>query len=1139
MSNSKFRNPFSPVSRSPERVLSPDLKEALIKEVGSLAKDSVQQELRAAVVQLANNSAKFFSNFKTTEDVRWDECHPFLRNVPPSLDLKLIVGLPRVSDYEKTLAEFLPLVNNLAQVSKILDQIDGDYPNLEESDPLYDLSVRATVLAEISHKYSRYFYQQIREAVTREEKVVNLKAVEEKLLRVRFPKHLQTMSLDWKLSPSIGKKNQLKKELSCFFDHFDQLSLQYRKMQQDLFHSYNDFVNYGPEVLPDEVAVRDDPRLFFRKSLFSVVRDSVRSLMARVRDNYDIMVPALTAEGREVTYNDRVEDHLQGILENISNLEVEKPKLTVEQPIASSDCLTVADESLITYQNLVTRQIDDLQSADLKHMFCYEDQEVDKETLAGSDLFVDSLFNLESITKLSYDQLNSAEGVVQKYLSCSGLNYNFQSVASLLDSISSLKQMWSIAQGHAQKSRLLLNSFQKKSSVNDNAQRSVLSRCSLPPFPSNGARSPLDYSDWRTEFCSLIKSVNDPGQKMRLLRQSLETHKFARSLVRFCKDEQTALKKLDNEFAQKSSLGIRIAKEIHQIGLAQENLSQESRNIRKFLDLAAQLDFNEVPVAETIGVSGILHVCNSLINAHEAEYIARRTSKMHDVLSISDQMQDFIEYLEGLLKQNTAILQSRSLRAVLSNESNDKGPSKHGGGGYNQQPNKNRDLPQRFNKDQKVLSNQNNNFEKKVHKNQRSNDKGPAKGKENKSCEFCNLDGHNQFGKCKEIMSRLLDQTALLKEVQKRNLCLSCLHRVNNDGNTHNCRDSFKIKDKDGKIVEKSVYCKKYCRGPNNVRLHSRICGCASKEYKESLKSLQNKAILLRPKLRSSASHSLHHQSMQCVPSSPVVGGDVVVGVRSAGETHDDRESGSFAVESSAGPESLVNVGDGRLLSAEMNLTNGGTDSDGEEEVGNLINGSSIGECCRLSQFVDLTNDRKTRRVGMLFDSGSTNTVSSPEESDLATKSWVLEERFDLITQGNSQELTLTRDQFSLTNGFSFQAVRMPGSDEEVSFRIIYIPLKFQQEYNMCARYSVQTSGHGIVAGQDLAMSFPEILAVDSQTGVGVFRSRIDGQILPFTTGRESNYCLNERSQNGRNESVRPGPSPPPPPCPKHPTYHK
>lgn len=127
MSNSKFKSMFSPERpRSPQRVLSPDLEHALLREVGQLAKDTVLQELRAAVLQLANNSSKFFGNFRTSQGELWDESNPFLSNVPASLE---------------------------------------------------DI-------------------------------------VEEKLFCMSFPKHLQTMAMDNKISPSFAKQEQLKNKLS-------------------------------------------------------------------------------------------------------------------------------------------------------------------------------------------------------------------------------------------------------------------------------------------------------------------------------------------------------------------------------------------------------------------------------------------------------------------------------------------------------------------------------------------------------------------------------------------------------------------------------------------------------------------------------------------------------------------------------------------------------------------------------------------------------------------------------------------------------------------------------------------------------------------------------------------------------------
>ena len=125
MSNSKFRSPFSPDRRrSPERTLSPDLELAIIKEAAEFQKETVFAELNAAVSQLSANLSKFFSNFKSSPTEKWTDSSAFLSNVPASLDLRQIVGLPPMSDFEKTKSDFLPLLNNVCQVQKILDLVD-------------------------------------------------------------------------------------------------------------------------------------------------------------------------------------------------------------------------------------------------------------------------------------------------------------------------------------------------------------------------------------------------------------------------------------------------------------------------------------------------------------------------------------------------------------------------------------------------------------------------------------------------------------------------------------------------------------------------------------------------------------------------------------------------------------------------------------------------------------------------------------------------------------------------------------------------------------------------------------------------------------------------------------------------------
>ena len=1107
MSNSKFKSIFSPGTRSPERVISPDLRDAIEKEISDKAKDTVYAELKEAVVKLASNSMKFFNNFSVCNQQKWDDSNSFLRNLPPSLDMKLIIGLPAPEHYDAAMNDFLALLNTVSQIIKILDQVDQKHPHLIEGDRLFDLSVRATLLLEIHHKYSRYFYQQIKEAKDRNEKLTRLKEVESELFLIHFPKSLVTLALDNKMNPTVAKQQQLKSQMSAFFEVFDSLNNEYREIQRDIFNSYSNYVHYGPEVLPSESEVFNDRRVYFRKNAFEVVRQSVRDLMTTVRSNYDSLVRQRGEDGQVVTNSDKLEDHLQYLLNRVNELGVEALRPTRVQDLTESvENLTVADESLLSYQGLVSRQIDDLQSAHLRHLFCYEDKEVSREDLVATELFLDSLFALENVAKLGYDQSVAAEKAIQHYLSNSGLNHNYKSVSQLLDQISSLKQLWSVAQGTVEKSKLLLASYQKKSSK-DVQNRSVLARCSLPQFPQK-ANDPLLYASWRHEWLSLIESCGDVGQKLRLLRQSLENHAFAKSLVRFSKTLSHAMEKLDGEFQQKSSLGVRICNAVHSIPLAGDSLIQESKNVRRFLELLNQLDFNAIPAPTQLGISSILHVCNSLTPFREAEYISRRTSHGHDQWPIEDQFVDFVEYCESLVKMNTAIVQARNLRQVLEKPAIGKD-------GSTGKP-KFRDLPSKK-PEQRGLTSQAQTFEKK-----KSNTSGVggsgrngqkvvpvAKGKENRSCAFCSGRDHNQFGKCPEIMSRLLDQSGLLNELSRRGLCPSCLHRKENgvgDGKnkTHVCRDSFKIRDKSGKELVKSALCDKMCRGPGNQRLHARICPHAAEVYRDSLKTLQNKMMSMRPKLQSRA----NCMSVQSSKSTKVAGscsnnvGATIPGLSGNG-TLGALEGGRWAGEPTNDAK-RVNVGN-QIVNAELMLeVHPEEEIDGPSRV-HLINGNVIGKCIRLSEPVGLANDARERTVHFLWDSGSSNCVSAPQEADLATQSWVLPEEFSLVTQMGRENIHLIRDQFRTTNGFCFQTVRLPNFEEEDSFEIIEISPHFQQKYGMDPFYSVKVSGHSVVAGQDIIGSFPIIQEIDN-TGLGVFKSGISGKFYPFTTGIESQY---------------------------------
>ena len=122
--------------------------------------------------------------------------------------------------------------------------------------------------------------------------------------------------------------------------------------------------------------------------------------------------------------------------------------------------------------------------------------------------------------------------------------------------------------------------------------------------------------------------------------------------------------------------------------------------------------------------------------------------------NIDEQFKDFMNFLESLLRNNSTVLQSRSLRNALT-EGQGNPPGKVGSA-------KSRDLPKKP-LENKQLNHQNNKFggPKKPAKVPQSSKKS---GKENKVCLFCNSNSHNQFARCPEILSRLTDQPSLLKE---------------------------------------------------------------------------------------------------------------------------------------------------------------------------------------------------------------------------------------------------------------------------------------------------------------------------------------------------------------------------------------
>ena len=1116
MSHSKFVNVFSPERRrSPERTLSPDLEQAIVKDFEEEVKAKKYAELKEAVASFSSKLSQFFAHFKLSSNEKWYESNPYLRNVPPSLDLRIIVGLPKSGDYQATQSDFLSTVNSVAQLQRILGEIDQKYGHLTEPDQLVDLSLRATLLVEIAHKYARFFYEQVRDASNRLVLLEELKSLEEKLFAVQFPKYLQTLALEYKLNPSPVKKQQLKEGLATFFDHFDELNGKYRRLQQDMYQSYSSYCDYGQEVLPSELELRNDQSQYFRKSSFAPIRKAVRDLMTRIKDEFDSFhtcqerVPGDTYLRNTESFNDKLEDHLIEILEKIKGLEVESVQRASTSPeLPSMDSLNVVDECIISYQEILTRQQQELQSCLTKHRFCFEDDSISKADLPSSELFIDSLFLLENSAKITYDQLQATEAVVQQYLSNNGsLNKDFKTISKLLDTISTLKQTWSEANACCQKSRMLLSAFEKKNNVNAAAQRSVLEKCSLPKIPSDCGKNPVKYGTWKFEWNSLIASVTDSGQQMRLLRQSLESHSFATSVVKFCKNITQAFEKLDQEFAQKSSLGIRIAKEVHSIPLAQDSLIQESKNIRKFKDLVSQLEFHGLNPSEQLGSAAILHVSNSLTEPRECQYLSRRTELQHESkLTLDEQFEDFMQFLESLLRNNSTVLQSRSLRNALT-EGQGNPPGKVGSA-------KSRELPKKSSEPQK-LNHQNNKFSgpKKSAKVPHANKKN---GKENKVCLFCNSHSHNQFARCPEILSRLTDQPSLLRELERKRLCCSCLHSLDNGPNsTHDCKHSFTVKDKDGKTVTKSALCQKFCRTSGNKRLHQRICEHAKSQYVDGLRALQNKMMNFRPS-------RVHHQDDEA--------STVPLATASVGESNvvvDDPIGQLIGGDASlSGQEMLhqsgteVNLGNGKVILANTNLAKNTAALDDDDNPGHYINGCRVGGCVRMCEKLTLKNDVKSRQEGALYDGGSTNSVSNEDVADLATHSWQLPERFDLITASQSQDMMLTRDQFRTKENLEFQTIRLERGPDEVEYVLLDVPMKFQRKYKMSPQYSVQVSGFSLVLGQDLAQVFPRICEVCPDSGFGVFQSSISGEFLPFTTGIPREYCGKEDTPSRQSVSL-------------------
>ena len=362
----------------------------------------------------------------------------------------------------------------------------------------------------------------------------------------------------------------------------------------------------------------------------------------------------------------------------------------------------------------------------------------------------------------------------------------------------------------------------------------------------------------------------------------------------------------------------------------------------------------------------------------------------------------------------------------------------------------------------------------------------------------------------------MTDQPSLLRELERKRLCCSCLHSLDNGPNsTHDCKHSFTVKDKDGKTVTKSALCQKFCRTSGNKRLHQRICEHAKSQYVDGLRALQNKMMNFRP---SRVHHQVDEASTVPLATASVGESNVVVDDPIGQLIGGDASLSRQEMLHRSGTE--VNLGNGKVILANTNLAKNTAALDDDDNPGHYINGCRVGGCVRMCEKLTLKNDVKSRQEGALYDGGSTNSVSNEDVADLATHSWQLPERFDLITASQSQDMMLTRDQFRTKENLEFQTIRLERGPDEVEYVLLDVPMKFQRKYKMSPQYSVQVSGFSLVLGQDLAQVFPRICEVCPDSGFGVFQSSISGEFLPFTTGIPREYCGKEDTPSRQSVSL-------------------
>ena len=815
--------------------------EGLNVSINNSTHELLYVQLRRAVGNLGEGAQKFFNFFKLSETVRMDKLDDMMKLLPPGVDLKVISSLPAPSQYEEASSAFLRMLNDLQIVQNLLKTVDQDYPSLQEEDKLFVVSLKASLLCELIGRYAFFWYNQLKLATQREVLFNDLKSVENEIACFEFPQRLRVMSKDYHLAPNMRKQSHLKQELEQFCDHLDGLSERYRHLQRQLFNKYDVDVHYNRQTLPgfQELADKHEKGVeFFRMSFIHKVKESVAKLMGNVVDSLEEVVKQRDQEGRAVYHCQKTEDKLESLFDNLSQLQLDKLRNVSQLSAESMSNLSVPDESLLAFFKLVQDQVERLNSVNLKHLLVFEDDNTCRSELAGSEMFASTLFELESESKLAYSQIAQAEKVIQSYLDSKNESKDFAAVNKLLVGISELKSLWVNAETNYKKSKMLLDQYCKKSSVSDKTQKNLLQRCTLPLLTSSES---LAFAEWKIEFMSLIDAVQ-PEMRLRCLKQALEKHKFALSLVRFQSSFQEAMNQLDKYFSQKDTIGVKLRHEILKLPYASESIYNESKIIRSFLDIHAQILFNQLEPSQVLGPEVITHVAHSLCSSNEYKFISLRVDESHADLPVSQQYSLFIQFLEGILDKNNLIIASRKLRERVSGEK----PSVDN----STKPGKFRDLPSKPQGFHKKLEVKNSQFDKKGKKPNYS-----EKNKENTvSCHYCKLTGHNVFsGKCAKLSSKLLDND-LIASVEKAGLCKTCLHPKKNagsDNNGHICKTSFTYKDREGKSISKSIFCPKLCRdsGGSNQKLHKNLCPCSREIYRNKLKMLESKTITFKKRL--------------------------------------------------------------------------------------------------------------------------------------------------------------------------------------------------------------------------------------------------------------------------------------------------